>query len=235
MGRMLEPLELADALEAVWQAKVLQGKKVLITAGPTFEAIDPVRGITNASSGKLGYAVAQAALDAGAEVVLVSGPTCLTAPSRAKTIQVVSAQEMFDAVERDVAGCDIFIGVAAVADYRVANASVQKIKKDGSSLTLELTQNPDILASVASHPDAPFCVGFAAESENLYENAEAKRRRKRLPLLAANLAQQAIGSDENELVLFDDDGAHPLPRALKNIVARQLIDHIARLVSPRLK
>jgi len=229
MGRMLEPAELADALVAVWQAKVLQGKRVLITAGPTFEAIDPVRGITNASSGKMGYAVAQAALDAGAEVVLVSGPTCLTPPPRAKTIKVGSAQEMLGAVEGEVAGCDIFIGVAAVADYRVAHASAQKIKKDGQQLILELTQNPDILANVASRPDAPFCVGFAAESENLYENAEAKRRRKKLPLLAANLAQHAIGSDDNELVLFDDGGAHPLPRAPKNVVARQLIEHVANL------
>lgn len=231
MGRMLEPAELADALEAMWQAKVLQGKKVLITAGPTFEAIDPVRGITNASSGKMGYAIAQAALEAGAEVVLVSGPTCLTPPVRAKTIAVTSAQEMFDAVERDVAGCDIFIAVAAVADYRVANASAQKIKKGDGTLTLELTPNPDILASVANRPDAPFCVGFAAESENLFENAEAKRRRKNLPLIVANLAQNAIGSDDNELVLFDDAGTHPLPRASKKELARQLVGHIAKLYS----
>jgi phosphopantothenoylcysteine decarboxylase/phosphopantothenate--cysteine ligase len=233
MGRMLEPLELADALEAVWQPKVLQGKKVLITAGPTFEAIDPVRGITNASSGKMGYAVAQAALDAGADVVLVSGPTCLAPPLRAKTINVTSAQDMFDAVERDVAGCDIFIAVAAVADYRATNPRAQKIKKDGATLTLELTQNPDILSNVANRPDAPFCVGFAAESENLHENAEAKRRRKKLPLIVANLAQVAIGSDENELVLFDDSGAHPLPRAPKSVVARQLIGHVAKLYGER--
>lgn len=229
MGRMLEPAELADALEAVWQPKVLQGKKILVTAGPTFEAIDPVRGITNASSGKMGYAVAQAALDAGAEVVLVSGPTCLTPPVRAKTINVTSAQEMFAAVERDVAGCDIFIAVAAVADYRVANASAQKIKKGGGTLMLELTPNPDILASVANRPDAPFCVGFAAESENLHEHAEAKRRSKKLPLIVANLAQHAIGSDDNELVLFDDAGTHPLPLASKKALARLLIGHIASL------
>ncbi|MFA7240845.1 MAG: bifunctional phosphopantothenoylcysteine decarboxylase/phosphopantothenate--cysteine ligase CoaBC [Sulfuricellaceae bacterium] len=235
MGRMWEPADLADALEAVWQPKVLQGKKVLITAGPTFEAIDPVRGITNSSSGKMGYAVAQAALDAGAEVVLVSGPTCLTPPTRAKTIHITSAQEMLVAVERDVPGCDIFIAVAAVADYRVAHPSAQKIKKDGSAITLELTPNPDILASVANRPDAPFCVGFAAESENLHEHAEAKRRRKKLPLIVANLAQNALGSDENELVLFDDGGTHPLPRAAKKILARQLIEHIASLVSLRLK
>lgn len=231
MGRMLEPAELAVALEALWQPKLLQGKRVLITAGPTFEAIDPVRGITNASSGKMGYAMAQAALDAGAEVVLVSGPTSLVPPAAARTIKVAGAQEMFDAVLRETADCDIFIAVAAVADYRVANPSAQKIKKDGKPLTLELTQNPDILASVASLPAAPFCVGFAAESENLYENAEAKRKRKKLPLLAANLAQDAIGSDENEMVLFDDDGAHPLPRAPKIEVARRLIGHIANLYS----
>ncbi len=231
MGRMLEPAELAAALEALWQPKVLQGKKVLITAGPTFEAIDPVRGITNASSGKMGYAVAQAALDAGAEVALVSGPVCLAPPAAARTIKVTSAREMFDAVQDEAAACDIFIAVAAVADYRVANPSAQKIKKDGNTLPLELTQNPDILASVASLPAAPFCVGFAAESENLYENAEAKRKRKKLPLLAANLAQDAIGSDENELVLFDGLGAHPLPRAPKIEVARLLIGHIANLYS----
>ena len=229
MGRMLEPQNLADALEAVWQPKVLQGKKVLITAGPTFEAIDPVRGITNASSGKMGYAVAQAALDAGAEVVLVSGPTCLAPPARALTINVTSAEEMLAAVERAVAGCDIFIGVAAVADYRVAQPSAQKIKKNGATLTLELTPNPDILAGVANRPNAPFCVGFAAESENLFENAEAKRRRKNLPLIVANLAQNAIGRDENELVLFDDDGAHSLPRATKKRLARLLVEHIAKL------
>lgn len=234
MGRMLEPIELADALEAVWQPKVLQGKKVLITAGPTFEAIDPVRGITNASSGKMGYAVAQAALDAGAEVVLVSGPTCLAPPAQAKTHRVTGALEMLAAVEHEVPGCDIFIAVAAVADYRVAHPSAQKIKKDGGNLSLELTPNPDILALVSSRPAAPFCVGFAAESENLHEHAEAKRRRKKLPLIVANLAQNALGSDENELVLFDDGGAHPLPRASKKILARQLIGHIASLVPSQL-
>ena len=229
MGRMLEPSELADALEASWQPKLLQGKKVLMTAGPTFEAIDPVRGITNASSGKMGYAVALAALNAGAEVILVSGPTCLAPPARAKTFHITSALEMQAAVERNVADCDIFIAVAAVADYRVAHPSVQKIKKDGGMPTLELTLNPDILASIASRPDAPFCVGFAAESENLHKHAEAKRIRKKLPLMVGNLAQNAIGRDENELVLFDDNGAHPLPRASKKILARLLIEHIARL------
>ncbi len=229
MGRMLEPAGLVAALEALWQPKVLQGKKVLITAGPTFEAIDPVRGITNASSGKMGYAVAQAALEAGAEVVLVSGPTALLPPAAARTIKVVGAQEMLNAVLRETADCDIFIAVAAVADYRMTNPSAHKIKKDGKTLTLKLTQNPDILASVASLPAAPFCIGFAAESESLFENAEAKRKRKKLPLLAANLAQEAIGSEDNTLTLFDDAGMHPLPRAPKIVLARQLIGHAAKL------
>ncbi len=232
MGRMLEAEQLDAALAAFFQPKLLQGKKVLLTAGPTVEAIDPVRGITNASSGKMGYALAQAALDAGAQVVLVSGPTCQAPPAAARTIPVQSALEMLAAVEAEVAACDIFIAVAAVADYRVTHPSAQKIKKDGQPLTLELTQNPDILASVAGRADAPFCVGFAAESENLYENAEAKRRRKKLPLLVANLAQAAIGSDDNEVVLFDDDGVHPLRRAAKPVVARQLIEHIAKRLPP---
>ncbi|MBS4099012.1 MAG: bifunctional phosphopantothenoylcysteine decarboxylase/phosphopantothenate--cysteine ligase CoaBC [Sulfuricella sp.] len=234
-GRMLEPQELADALNALWQpkVKVLQGRKVLITAGPTVEAIDPVRGITNASSGKMGYAVAQAALDAGAEVVLVSGPTCLTPPAAARTIAVKSALEMLAAVEKQVAGCDIFIAVAAVADYRVAHPRDRKIKKDGQPLTLELLPNPDILATIAARPDAPFCVGFAAESEDLHENAEAKRRRKKLPLIAANLAQDAIGNEENQLVLFDDRGVYPLLRAAKPVQARWLVEHIAKLYSGR--
>lgn len=233
MGRMLEVEQLDSALAAFFQPKLLQGKQVLLTAGPTVEAIDPVRGITNASSGKMGYALAQAALDAGAQVVLVSGPTCLAPPAAARTIAVQSALEMQAAVEAEVAACDIFIAVAAVADYRVANPSTQKIKKDGQPLTLELTQNPDILASVAGRSNPPFCVGFAAESENLYENAEAKRRRKKLPLLAANLAQAAIGSDDNEIILFDDAGVHPLRRAPKPLVARQLIEHIAKLLGER--
>ncbi|MEQ1588820.1 MAG: phosphopantothenoylcysteine decarboxylase, partial [Gallionella sp.] len=206
----------------------LQGKKILITAGPTYEAIDAVRGITNRSSGKMGYAVAQAALEQGAEVVLVSGPTALTPPNSAQTIRVQSAAQMFDAVKNHVTNCDIFISVAAVADYRVAQPSEQKIKKSNTALMLELVPNPDILAYVASLPQSPFCVGFAAESENLMEYAEAKRRAKKLPLLVGNLAQQAIGSDDNELTLFDDSGSHALPRADKLTLARQLIQHIAQ-------
>ena len=207
----------------------MDGMKVLITAGPTYEPIDTVRGITNRSSGKMGYAVAQAALELGAEVALVSGPVALDTPQGAHVVNVTSAEEMFEAVKQRAAEADIFIGVAAVADYRVATPSVQKIKKGKGPLTLELVPNPDILAYVASLPRPPFCVGFAAESERLHENATAKRRAKKIPLLAANLAQQAIGSDSNELVLFDDAGAHVLPRTDKLALARQLMQHIIKL------
>src|SRR5665811_347001 len=182
-------------------SRKLSGKKILITAGPTYEAIDTVRGITNRSSGKMGYAIAQAALELGAKVVLVSGPTSLAKPQGIQSVDVQSAAQMFDAVKQHLTDCDIFIGVAAVADYRVAQASAQKIKKSADNLTLELVPNPDILAYVANLPNPPFCVGFAAESENLVEYAEQKRRAKKLPLLVANLVQQAVGSDDNELVL----------------------------------
>lgn len=227
MGRMLEAERLAQEIAAFFQPKLFSGKKILITAGPTYEAIDAVRGITNRSSGKMGYAVAQAALEQGAEVVLVSGPTALAKPHGARVLDVVSAAQMFEAVQQHVGDCDIFIGVAAVADYRVAQPSEQKIKKSAAALTLELMPNPDILAHVASLPHPPFCVGFAAESENLAEYAEQKRRAKKLPLLVGNLAQQAIGNDDNELVLFDDSGSHILPRADKLTLARQLMQHIA--------
>jgi phosphopantothenoylcysteine decarboxylase/phosphopantothenate--cysteine ligase len=205
------------------------GLKALITAGPTYEAIDAVRGITNRSSGKMGYAIAQAALELGAEVTLVSGPTALDKPKGAQVVNVTSALEMFEAVKQRVTNADIFIGVAAVADYRPVQSSVQKIKKGSGSLTLELTPNPDILAYVAALPRPPFCVGFAAESENLREHAAAKRKAKKIPLLAANLAQDAIGSDENELVLFDDAGEHVLPHADKLTLARQLMQHVLAL------
>jgi phosphopantothenoylcysteine decarboxylase/phosphopantothenate--cysteine ligase len=207
--------------------------RVLITAGPTYEPIDAVRGITNRSSGKMGYAVAQAALELGAEVTLVSGPTALDKPQGAQVVNVTSAAEMFEAVKLRAPDADVFIGVAAVADYRVTTPSVQKIKKGSGPLTLELVPNPDILAYVASLPKPPFCVGFAAESEKLHENATAKRRAKKIPLLAANLAQDAIGSEQNELVLFDDAGEHALPRADKLTLARQLMQHIINLKAER--
>jgi len=237
LGRMLEAAQLAEAILAALfllnpppkGEGTLSGVKLLLTAGPTYEAIDAVRGITNRSSGKMGYAIAQAALELGAEVTLVSGPVSLASPQGARLVKVESASEMFEAVKSAVAESDIFIGVAAVADYRVAQASAQKIKKDGGNLTLELVPNPDILAYVAALPKPPFCVGFAAESENLKAYAEQKRRAKKLPLLAANLAQQAIGADDNELILFDDSGEHVLPRSDKLTQARALLKHIIKL------
>jgi len=229
-GRMLEAEEIhREILAARQQSAALRGVHVLITAGPTFEAIDPVRGITNRSSGRMGYAVAQAALEAGAQVTLVSGPTALVPPPSARLVPVISAQDMLGAVLANVADCDIFISVAAVADYRVAKPAPQKVKKSDQALTLELLPTVDILASVAGRPKPPFCVGFAAESQELEQFAEDKRRRKKLPLMVANLAQDAIGAEESELLLLDEAGRHPLPRAPKLTQARRLIDHIARL------
>ena len=253
MGRMLEAVQLAQEIAAFLQtgntsievasslprrdvgqvqslARKLSGKNILVTAGPTYEAIDTVRGITNRSSGKMGYAIAQAAQELGAKVVLVSGPTALAKPQGVQSVDVQSAEQMFEAVKQHVGNCDIFIGVAAVADYRVAQASAQKIKKSAANLTLELVPNPDILAYVANLTNPPFCVGFAAESENLAENSEKKRREKKLPLLVGNLVQRAVGSDDNELVLFDDSGRQTLPRADKLTLARQLMQRIAQRI-----
>ena len=176
----------------------------------------------------MGYAIAQAALELGAQVTLISGPTSLAKPQGVQGVDVQSAEQMFDAVKQHADNCDIFIGVAAVADYRVAKPGTQKIKKGADMLTLELVSNPDILAYVANLPHHPFCVGFAAESENLTEHAEQKRRAKRLPLLVGNLVQQAVGSDDNELVLFDETGSQTLPRADKLTLARLLMQHIAK-------
>jgi len=228
-GRMLEAEHIFEFFEAGLQPKLMLGRTVLITAGPTFERIDAVRGITNTSSGKMGYAIARAAYEAGAEVILVSGETALPTPVGARRINVQSAQQMLNAVENEIAAADIFISVAAVSDYYVLNPSEQKIKKDAHILTLELGPNPDILANITAKPNPPFCVGFAAESENLLEYAEAKRKRKKLPLLAANLVQQAMGREDNELILLDDSGETRLARAPKIDIARKLIAHIARL------
>ena len=233
MGRMLEAQQIHDEINSSLQPKLLAGKQVLITAGPTFEAIDPVRGITNRSSGKMGYAIARAALDAGAQVTLVSGPTSLDAPAAVKIEHVESANEMFAAVKKHVLSADIYIGVAAVADYRVARPSEQKIKRTAANLALELVPNPDILAYCAGLPRAPFCVGFAAESQKLHEFADAKRRRKKVPLMVANLAQDAIGADDNEITLLDDSGVHTLPRAPKTVLAHQLVAYIAKLYKAR--
>ncbi|WP_211444095.1 bifunctional phosphopantothenoylcysteine decarboxylase/phosphopantothenate--cysteine ligase CoaBC [Collimonas humicola] len=232
MGRMLEADQLLEEVIASFQPKLLKGKRVLVTAGPTFEPIDPVRGITNLSSGKMGYAVARAAYEAGAEVTLVSGPTALTTPYGVRRISIQTAQQMHDIVMAQMAahgGTDIFVAVAAVADWRVANASSQKLKKnaDGSAPQLVFEQNPDILATVAALPKAPYCVGFAAESENLLQYGEAKRIRKNVPLLVGNIGHDTFGKDDNQLVLFDAGGHTELARAGKQELARQLIAAIA--------
>jgi phosphopantothenoylcysteine decarboxylase/phosphopantothenate--cysteine ligase len=227
-GRMIEPEEILAALRAWAQPKLLVGKRVLLTAGPTFEAIDPVRGITNLSSGKMGFALARACAEAGADVTLVAGPSALPTPAAVKRVDVRSAAEMAAAVDAAVASAEIFIAVAAVADYAPVKASASKLKKTNSSLTLELKPTVDIVAQVAARPKPPFCVGFAAETNDIAENAEVKRRKKRLPLLIANLAQDALGRDENEVVLLDDKGAHPLPRMDKLALARRLVAEIAR-------
>jgi phosphopantothenoylcysteine decarboxylase / phosphopantothenate---cysteine ligase len=230
MGRMLEPEEIVEDIERSFHPKVLRDRRIIITAGPTFEAIDTVRGITNLSSGKMGYAVAQAAVEAGAQVTIVSGVTSLPVPRGVQRISVVSAQEMFDAVMQGVEQCDVFIAVAAVADYHVVNKVSHKLKKEGSQPTIELALNPDILGTVAARAKPPFCVGFAAESEHLVTYAQEKRQKKKIPLLAANLAQEAFGRDDNALTLFDDAGQHVLPRAPKLALARQLIAHMARML-----
>jgi phosphopantothenoylcysteine decarboxylase/phosphopantothenate--cysteine ligase len=238
LGRMLEPEDLLDELVASFQPKVLAGKRVLITAGPTFEAIDPVRGITNLSSGKMGYAVARAAREAGAEVTLVSGPTTLATPHGVRRINVLSAQQMHDAVMAAVPGQHVFVGVAAVADWRVANASEQKMKKQegGAPPQLQFVQNADILASVASTVSIsgwPYCVGFAAESENLLEYGAAKREKKGIPLLVGNIGHHTFGQDENSVILFDESGHTVLPRAGKLTLARQLVSEVAKRLEQR--
>lgn len=233
MGRMLEPTDVAGEISAWFRPKLLSGTHVVVTAGPTFEPIDPVRGLTNRSSGKMGYAVARAALEAGARVTLISGPVALEPPAAAQVFRVETARQMFEAANAQANGADIFIAVAAVADYYVANGGTQKIKKEGGVPNLELALNPDIVESITKRPNPPFCVGFAAESEKLEEHAEAKRRRKKLPLLAANLVQSAIDADDNELVLFDDEGSHRLGRSSKLDQARQLIGHVAKLYRAR--
>ena len=230
-GRMLEPAELLAEVIAHFQIKNLRGRKVLMTAGPTFEAIDPVRGITNLSSGKMGFAIARAAHDAGAEVTLVCGPVSLPTPRGVVRVDVTSALEMHTEVMHRAAEQDVFIGVAAVADYRPKSTSPRKTKKDGAPPpVIELVQNPDILADVAALPRPPLCVGFAAETNNLAEYAEKKRRTKNIPLIVGNLIQDGFGGDANTLVLFDDHGRQPLAPASKLALARHLIARIATLL-----
>lgn len=227
-GRMLEPADIVWQVDALLAPKPLAGRRVLLTSGPTCEPIDPVRALVNRSSGRMGHALAAAARDAGAEVTLVSGPVALAPPGGIRVLRVETAAQMLAAVEAEVEGTDIFIGAAAVADYHCSAASPHKIKRDGGPLHLDLQPNPDILASVAGRPHAPFCVGFAAESENLLEHAETKRKRKGLPLLVANDAS-AIGSAASCLHLLDDNGVHSLPAAAKETSARWVVEHIARL------
>lgn len=228
MGRMMEPAHLLEEIIATFQVKSLLGKQVLITAGPTYEPIDPVRGITNLSSGKMGYALARAAREAGADVTLVSGPTALDTPLGVHRVNVQTAQQMFDVVMSRAASQDVFIAVAAVADWRVQNSSAHKLKKSGDAAPqLIFEENPDILAAVAALSDKPFCVGFAAESEALLKHGKSKRERKDIPLLVGNIGHETFGLDNNELVLFDANGHVHVPRASKQILARRLIAEIS--------
>jgi phosphopantothenoylcysteine decarboxylase / phosphopantothenate---cysteine ligase len=233
MGRMLEPEQLMEEIVSAFQPKKMVGQRILVTAGPTFEPIDPVRGLTNLSSGKMGYAVARAAREAGADVTLVSGPTALPVPYGVRCVDVQTAQQMHDTVMSRAADQDVFIAVAAVADWRVENVSPTKLKKHAAqdAPALEFAQNPDILASVAALPNGPYCVGFAAESDNLIEYGKSKRERKGIPLLVGNIGPETFGQDSNELVLFDETGHIRLPAADKQSLARQLIAEIASRIS----
>lgn len=228
-GRMMEPDQILRALIAFFQPKVLSGRRVLLTAGPTSEPIDPVRVLTNRSSGRMGYALARAAAEAGAQVTLISGPTSLPCPDGVTRIDVARAIEMHAAAMAQARGADLFIAVAAVADWGIANPSDTKLKKQagGQPPTLQFVQNPDILADIAALPGGPWCVGFAAETDHLHEHAQAKRRRKGIPMIVGNLAQQSMDAADAELILFDENGAHPLPRQPKLQAARQLIARIA--------
>ena len=228
-GRMLEPEELLEELIAFFQPKLLSGRRVLITAGPTFEPIDPVRGFTNRSSGKMGFAIARAAREAGAEVTLVAGPVHLPTPRGVQRIDVGTAQQMFDAVLPLAAAHDVFVATAAVADWRPAALSEHKIKKAGGKTApaFELTENPDILAAVARLADRPYCVGFAAESRDLLTHAREKLQRKKLPLVVANIGAATFGHDHNTLTLVDANGHRELPHADKLTLARQLVAEIA--------
>lgn len=229
-GRMSEPAEIVEALAAFLQPKPLAGRRVLMTAGPTYEPLDPVRGITNISSGKMGYALARALAHAGAEVCLVSGPVALATPVGVERVDVQTAAQMYQAVMQRVGEADIFVGVAAVADYRPVEVALDKIKKTGELPVIRLERNPDILAEVASLPAAPFCVGFAAESRDLDIYARGKLEVKRLRLVVGNLVQDGMGGDSNQVVLYDAAGSHPLPRAGKREVAAGIVAHLARML-----
>ena len=232
-GRMLEACELLEQIIAALTPKALAGQRIVMTVGPTFEPLDPVRGITNRSSGQMGYAMARAFAQAGAEVTMISGPVNMTAPMGVRRIEVLTAADMRQAVMREIGDATVFIGVAAVADYRPVNVAKHKLKKTESEAaqrgwTIELTANPDILAEVAALPAAPYCVGFAAESQNLDEYAEAKRRRKNLPLLIGNLVADGLGTTDNQVTLYDDAGPHPLPILHKADLAKRLVEELAK-------
>lgn len=231
-GRMLEPEDIIELLQGAFSPRLLDRCRVLITAGPTYEPIDPVRGITNLSSGKQGFAIAKAAALAGAEVTLIAGKCDLKTPAGVKRIDVTTAREMYDAVMQEVTQHEIFISVAAVADWRVANASDHKIKKEfAGAPDLQFEENPDILASVAALENAPYCVGFAAETDNLIDNARAKLYRKNVPLIVANLVSDAMNQDTNAVVFVERDAATPLAKATKEHIAQALIAKIAQEVN----
>ena len=233
-GRMLEPAELLQELVAMFQPKLLKGKQILISAGPTYEALDPVRGITNLSSGKMGFALATAAHEAGAQVTLVAGPVALATPHGVRRIDVRSALDMHAAVMAQAAQADVFIATAAVADWRPAQVAVEKIKKDGNGNmpAIQWQENPDILAELAASPRAQsgalFCVGFAAESHDLQAHAQAKRLRKGVPLMVGNIGPATFGADDNALLLMDAQGSTEWPRATKLALARHLLAEVAR-------
>lgn len=233
-GRMLEPQQLLEDMVAFFQPKLLAGKKVVVTAGPTFEALDPIRGITNHSSGKMGFAIARAAREAGADVTLVAGPVSLDTPRGVRRVDVKSARDMLGATQAETPRADIFVATAAVADWRPVSQADQKIKKEGKgeAPVVAFTENPDILATVAqgerARSGALFCVGFAAESHDLVKHAKAKRERKGIPLLVGNIGPLTFGQDDNQMLLVDADGVTELPRAAKIVLARQLVAEIAR-------
>jgi phosphopantothenoylcysteine decarboxylase/phosphopantothenate--cysteine ligase len=230
-GRMLEPKDLVEAISSVFEQGFFQGVNVLITAGPTREAIDPVRYITNRSSGRMGFALAQAAVDAGAHVTLITGPVSLTTPRGVKRVDVETALDMRDAVMREISGAQVFIACAAVADYRPVKSAAQKMKKTHDQISLELTQNPDIVAEVATLESPPFIMGFAAETQALEKNAKIKLQSKRLDMIAANLVDQpdsGFESEYNALKVFWPGGHRSLIKAPKSKLARELIELLAQ-------
>ena len=232
-GRMLEPDDLLAELIAYFQPKLLAGRRVLVTAGPTFEPIDPVRGLTNRSSGKMGFAIARAAAEAGADVTLIAGPVALDTPRHVRRVDVGTAEQMHAATMAAAPSSDVFVATAAVADWRVANVAGEKIKKRAGegAPSFELVENPDILAAVACLPAPPYCVGFAAESGDLLANASAKRLRKNVPLIVGNLGPATFGADDNALTLIDERGVRELARGDKLVLARQLVTEIAARIA----